>query len=281
MCKIVQDKNEDTPADPESPSEENVTTEKEMGSKVSLRSKGCDQASIRGSRVSLKSNKNEDQSKSQDMGSRVSVKVNEEEGQEEENMGSSSTLKGTEPAPSDQNMGSKVSVKNTEEGTTLDSGSMASLKSDAKKDSLGSRASLRSKGDGISGEEVKKSTASLRNKEDKPEGMGSKVSLHSRRESKGEIEESKASLKSKDGDVIKQENVGSRTSLKSHGEMGSKVSLKSKAESNMGSKVSIKSKSDSNAAIEAAGTEDEENLRVRPTARARKDSKSMRQISKH
>lgn len=53
MCKIVQDKNEDTPADPEpseSPSKENATTEKEMGSKVSLRSKGSDQASIKGSR---------------------------------------------------------------------------------------------------------------------------------------------------------------------------------------------------------------------------------------
>lgn len=159
LCKIVQDKNEDTPADPEpseSPSVENAITEKEMGSKVSLRSEGNDQASIKGSRVSLKSNKNEDQSKSQDMGSRVSVKENEEEVQEEENMGSSSTLKGTEPTPSDQNMGSKVSVKNTEEETTLDSGSKASLKSDTKKDSLGSRASLRSKGDGISSEEVKK-----------------------------------------------------------------------------------------------------------------------------
>lgn len=279
-----KDKNEDTPADPEPseyPSKENATTEKEMGSKVSLRSKGSDQASIKGSRVSLKSNKNEDQSKSQDMGSRGSVKENEEEGQEEENMGSSSTgtLKETEPAPTDQNMGSKVSVKTTEEGTALDSGSKASLKSDTKKDSLGSRASLRSKGDGISSEEVKKSSASLRSKEDKPEGMGSKVSLHSRRESKGEIEGSKASLKSKDSDVIKQENMGSRTSLKSHGEMGSKVSLKSRAESNMGSKVSIKSKSESNAALEAAATDDEENLRVRPTARARKDSKSMRQIN--
>lgn len=31
-------------------------------------------------------------------------------------MGSRSTMKETEPAPSDQNIGSKVSVKNTEEG---------------------------------------------------------------------------------------------------------------------------------------------------------------------
>nr|XP_022315536.1 EF-hand calcium-binding domain-containing protein 7-like isoform X2 [Crassostrea virginica] len=239
----LRSKTEESPAEPESPPEENIATEDKMGSKVSLRSKGSDRASIKGSRVSLKSSKEEDQPKPPSMGSQGSVKATGEEAQQEESTGSQSTLKEAESVSSEQNMGSKVSIKSA-----------------TKDETLGSRTTLRSKGDGITDEEIKKSSASMRSKTDKSEGMGSR-----------------ASLKSKDGDTATQEKMGSKVSLKSQGEMGSKVSLKSRGESNMGSKLSLKSRGEVNSVAE--NVDDEENVEVRPSLAARKGSKTKRQIN--
>jgi hypothetical protein len=248
--------------------EDTSTNQDKMGSKASLKSKDNDQTSTRGlgSRVSLKSHKEEDESKS--------VKENEDNPNEVKMGSDEEEEKNTDAVKDDDNLKKKDKA-----------GSKVSLRSDT----LGSKASLHSKENDISNGELTGSTASLKIKEEKPEAMGSKVSVRSRNNSKADISGSKLSLKSKEGDDIKQENMGSKVSMKSQREvnMGSKVSLKSRRESNMGSKISLKSKSESNAIAETETTEelandlDEETLKaVKPTPRARKDSKMSRQLSK-
>ncbi|XP_062611734.1 EF-hand calcium-binding domain-containing protein 7-like isoform X2 [Saccostrea cucullata] len=258
----------------EPPKEDSDVTLEKTGSKVSLRSKDNDQASTKGlgSRVSLKSNKEEDKQKSQGMGSQVSIKEEIAESTEE-------------PASSRQNMGSKVSLKSIKEENKQESqgmGSQVSIKEEIGEEptssttqNMGSRTSVKSKGDGT--------------KEEKSEAMGSKASLRSRKDSKADISGSKLSLKSKDGETVKEESMGSKVSLKSRGEsnMGSKVSLKSRGDPNLGSRVSLKSKRDSIATAETATIKEEQNdnseeetpKSVRPTPRARKDSKSVKQIN--
>ncbi|XP_061175415.1 EF-hand calcium-binding domain-containing protein 7-like [Saccostrea echinata] len=273
--------------------EEDKQKSQGMGSKVSIKEEiseskveepGATTQNM-GSKVSLRSSREEKKQESQGMGSQVSIKeeISESKAEEPANMGSKVSLKSSkeENQQKSEGMGSQVSIKEEISESKAEEPTSSTQ-------NMGSRTSVKSKEDGTSNTEVTGSTTLLNTKEEKSEAMGSKVSLRSRKDSKADISGSKLSLKSKDGDTVKQETMGSKVSLKSRGEsnMGSKVSLKSRGDPNLGSRVSLKSKRDSIAPAETAtireeqdDSEEETPKSVWPTPRARKDSKSVKQIN--